>query len=67
MDTTKTKTTVSETMTATTTLLHVLAWVIVLFVLFVLLTRRKAVLPALPIIAICNFVFLGMAKLLGII
>ncbi len=36
MDTTKTKTTVSETMTATTTLLHVLAWVIVLFVLFVL-------------------------------
>lgn len=38
-----------------------------LFVLFVLLTRRKAVLPALPIIAICNFVFLGTAKLLGII
>lgn len=38
-----------------------------LFVLFVLLTRKKAVLPALPVIAACNFVFLGMAKLLGVI
>ncbi len=38
-----------------------------LFVLFVILTKKKAVLPALPIIAVCNFLFLGVAKLLGII
>jgi presenilin-like A22 family membrane protease len=37
-----------------------------LFVLFILLSKKKAVLPALPIIAICNFIFLGAAKLLGI-
>ncbi|VVB98227.1 Signal-peptide peptidase, presenilin aspartyl protease [uncultured archaeon] len=44
-----------------------LASVFSLFVLFVLLTRKKAVLPALPIIAACNFIFLGAAKLLGMI
>lgn len=38
-----------------------------LFVLFILLTRKKAVLPALPVIAICNLLFLGVSKLLGII
>lgn len=38
-----------------------------LFVLFILLAKKKAVLPALPIIAGCNIVFFGVSKLLGII
>lgn len=38
-----------------------------LFVLFILLTKKKTVLPALPIIAICNFLFFGVAKLIEII
>lgn len=38
-----------------------------LFVLFVLLAKKKTALPALPIIALCIFVFLGLAKLIGII
>lgn len=38
-----------------------------LFVLFVLLAKKKVTLPALPIIAICNLVFLGIAKISGII
>lgn len=40
--------------------------VFALFVLFILLTKQRTILPALPIIAVCNFVFLGIAKLFGI-
>ncbi len=44
-----------------------LASVFSMFVLFILLTKKKTALPALPIIAVCIFVFLGVAKVLGII
>ncbi|MEW6528431.1 MAG: presenilin family intramembrane aspartyl protease [Candidatus Micrarchaeota archaeon] len=36
-----------------------------LFVLFILIAKEKTVLSALPIIALCNFIFLGISKLLG--
>ncbi len=38
-----------------------------IIVLFLLLAKKQAILPALPIIAACNLVFLGVSKFAGII